>query len=153
MKKINNILKSSVILLSWFIIFLQSIIIVSCNSSTQQNTKKEEVPNEIQHMNEVEDDNLVFEKEKLKTEVDSVLNDFDKQLFAYENELQQGSTKNNPNNEEPLIKLKAKRDVLRVHIGEIEKQDYKNWQAFKAEFRHNTQQFSSGVKEFFQNNK
>ncbi len=56
-------------------------------------------------------------------------------------------------NKNSVENIYTKRDVLKVRVDEIEKQKNKNCKAFKEGFEHDSKQFTSSVKDFFENNK
>ncbi len=153
MKMKDNKLKSIVKQFSWVIILLLSTVIISCNSSTNQNTNKEDLAKEMQDVNEEVNEILDREKKELKTEVDSVLTDFDEQFYAYEKKVQKGTKKINTETEKQIAEFKAKSDTLSIRVDEILEQSDQNWGEFKEELQHDTENFAESVKDFFEDNK
>jgi hypothetical protein len=137
----------------WIMAIFISIIAYSCNNSTKQNNNKSELAQEVLDVKEEVNEILNLEKTELKNKVDSVVTDFNKQLYEYEDKMQKGTKKINSEAEEILAELKTKRDNLTVRVGEIQKQTDKNWKEFKEELQHDSEQFASSVKDFFKDNK
>ena len=125
-------------------------VMAACTSTSKKsNTElKEEVTDVKQELNEIAQN----EKAELKAEVDSMVNDFNLQMAALENKIEEGEMQLNEEAENLLQGLKAERDSLKRKAEEIELQTEKDWEEFRNELEHDVIKFKEGVGTFFEDN-
>ena len=151
MKKYNKKISTNITLLGVLTFLL--LIAVSCKSSSKkQDTNMSELSEEVQDVNEELNEIIIAEKKELKSEIDSIVSDFNKKTAMIEQKIGKSKKELNSESKEILKKLKAERDSLSLQLGEIENQTEKDWNAFKKEVKHDTKQFESSVEDFFKDN-
>jgi len=147
--KANSILKQ----LGWILILLVAGTFISCNKTNKKNKTNSELTEEIQDVKQEMGEIMQKEKEELRYHVDSIVENFNTEIYTYEREIQKGTKQINAETQEIISELKAKSQELDTRVKEIQEQNEKSWEEFKDELEHDTNQFTESIEDFFNDNK
>lgn len=127
-------------------------LLLSVFSCRQQGEKKGAIEEEMEDVKQELSDTIKEEMAAFKKEMRQSLDEYGEKIDTYEKELEELQTRQDVTLTNMLNDLKARRDSITTKIEEIDQKTADEWEEFKAEIRHDVNQYIESVKAFFEDN-